>query len=187
MSWMAQPSGGTTSTTRHSPLGAAPYRAASAALRRINCEARATASQLSQLPTAACASSAALRGLLAVTTPRCSLLPDRGAAATASRRVISNLNYNVSDEDIQELFETCGPIKRSGVQYDRRCADLSADACLGAAPAFICPIPLCCMQLHGVEAGSGQAKPGRDREPAFMPGTPVTGMCSQCASHRRAL
>jgi RNA recognition motif. (a.k.a. RRM, RBD, or RNP domain) len=35
-------------------------------------------------------------------------------------RVISNLDYKVSDEDVKELFEAFGPIKRSGVIYDRR-------------------------------------------------------------------
>jgi RNA recognition motif-containing protein len=35
-------------------------------------------------------------------------------------RVISNLDYKVSDEDVKELFEAFGPIKRAGVIYDRR-------------------------------------------------------------------
>ena len=35
-------------------------------------------------------------------------------------RLISNLEYNVSDEDIQELFMSIGPIKRAGIDYDQR-------------------------------------------------------------------
>ena len=39
---------------------------------------------------------------------------------TCPCRVISNLDYKVSDEDVKELFEAFGPIKRAGVIYDRR-------------------------------------------------------------------
>ena len=42
----------------------------------------------------------------------------RGAC---SCRVISNLDYKVSDEDITELFGSFGQIKRAGIVYDRRC------------------------------------------------------------------
>ncbi len=42
------------------------------------------------------------------------------AGCTCPCRVISNLDYKVSDEDVKELFEAFGPIKRSGVIYDRR-------------------------------------------------------------------
>jgi hypothetical protein len=34
---------------------------------------------------------------------------------------ISNLDYKVTDEDIQELFGTVGTIKDSGIHYDKRC------------------------------------------------------------------
>jgi hypothetical protein len=33
---------------------------------------------------------------------------------------ISNLDYKVTDEDIQELFGTVGTIKDSGIHYDKR-------------------------------------------------------------------
>ncbi|CAD7701059.1 unnamed protein product [Ostreobium quekettii] len=33
--------------------------------------------------------------------------------------LISNLEYNVTDEDIQELFISVGPIKRAGIHYER--------------------------------------------------------------------
>ena len=37
-----------------------------------------------------------------------------------SYRLITNLDYKVTDEDVQELFENCGAIKKAGVLYDRR-------------------------------------------------------------------
>jgi hypothetical protein len=40
---------------------------------------------------------------------------------------ISNLDYKVTDEDIQELFGTVGTIKDSGIHYDKRCG---AELCL---------------------------------------------------------
>ena len=43
-----------------------------------------------------------------------------GVGCTCPCRVISNLDFKVSDEDVKELFEAFGPIKRSGVIYDRR-------------------------------------------------------------------
>ena len=36
-------------------------------------------------------------------------------------RLITNLDYKVSDEDIQELFENCGSVLKAGIVYDRRC------------------------------------------------------------------
>ena len=35
-------------------------------------------------------------------------------------RSIENLDYKVSSEDIQELFENCGPLKKAHVIFDRR-------------------------------------------------------------------
>jgi hypothetical protein len=60
-------------------------------------------------------------------------LPAAAAAAAAAAVVascsschcccsfISNLDYKVTDEDIQELFGTVGTIKDSGIHYDKRC------------------------------------------------------------------
>lgn len=39
-----------------------------------------------------------------------------------TRRIVENLAYNVSQEDIHELFDTCGPLRYAELQYDRRCA-----------------------------------------------------------------
>ena len=33
-------------------------------------------------------------------------------------RKLSNLDYKVTNDDIQELFETVGPLKKWGVNYD---------------------------------------------------------------------
>ncbi len=35
-------------------------------------------------------------------------------------RLITNLDFKVTDEDVQELFENCGAIKKAGILYDRR-------------------------------------------------------------------
>lgn len=40
------------------------------------------------------------------------------------RSFISNLDFKVTDEDIQELFGTVGTIKDSGIHYDKRCDEL---------------------------------------------------------------
>jgi THO complex subunit 4 len=47
--------------------------------------------------------------------------PRAGArrAESGYKLVISNLDYKVSDEDIKELFESFGAIKRAGIVYDR--------------------------------------------------------------------
>ena len=57
-------------------------------------------------------------------------------AAGLPNRIISNLEYNVSDDDIQELFATCGPLKEWNVQYDRRCGALSTTRSLYFASSF---------------------------------------------------
>lgn len=60
----------------------------------------------------------------------CLLPPDRRSedATLYLRRVISNLDYKVSDEDVKELFEAFGSIKRTGVIYDRRWAPVLVTA-----------------------------------------------------------
>jgi hypothetical protein len=35
--------------------------------------------------------------------------------------MVSNLADGVSDEDIKELFESCGRVKYAGINWDRRC------------------------------------------------------------------
>ncbi len=36
-------------------------------------------------------------------------------------RRISNLHHNVSENDIKELFSTCGQLKRHHIDFDERC------------------------------------------------------------------
>ena len=36
------------------------------------------------------------------------------------RRVISNLDYGVTDQDVKELFESCGPLVMAAISYDKR-------------------------------------------------------------------
>lgn len=43
-----------------------------------------------------------------------------GVAADPCRLEISNLDYNVTDNDIKELFSVCGPLKKHGVVYEAR-------------------------------------------------------------------
>lgn len=43
-------------------------------------------------------------------------------ALCAGRRLVSNLADGVTDEDIKELFESCGEVKYAGINWDRRSA-----------------------------------------------------------------
>jgi len=49
--------------------------------------------------------------------------PQRGgrikAVETGTKVKISNLDYNVSEENIQDLFETVGAVKKVSIKYDR--------------------------------------------------------------------
>lgn len=39
--------------------------------------------------------------------------------ATGAKLLISNLDFNVTEDDIKELFSTCGPVLRHKLHYDR--------------------------------------------------------------------
>jgi THO complex subunit 4 len=41
-----------------------------------------------------------------------------GGAASGTRLEVTNLEYSVSEADIQELFATVGPLKKSGIKFD---------------------------------------------------------------------
>ncbi|KAK9820175.1 hypothetical protein WJX72_007103 [[Myrmecia] bisecta] len=44
----------------------------------------------------------------------------RPVVKTSTKLLISNLDEKVTDEDISELFGTCGTVKRCGIHYDQR-------------------------------------------------------------------
>mmetsp|Transcript_16825 Transcript_16825/g.23244 ORF Transcript_16825/g.23244 Transcript_16825/m.23244 type:complete len:279 (+) Transcript_16825:131-967(+) len=47
------------------------------------------------------------------------IAPPRGNIETGTKLMITNLHFNVSDEDVKELFEELGDVKRSKVLFDR--------------------------------------------------------------------
>lgn len=49
-----------------------------------------------------------------VTLPTCAL------GALLTHRLVSNLDFKVTDEDVKELFGTVGTIKESYIHYDKK-------------------------------------------------------------------